>query len=75
MEKFASELCQMVDLLDVSSCDIKTDQGRLISEVDRKISKRAALTSALERLDKAVCVHVFLLMLSALVWFLFVCFP
>lgn len=35
MERFTSELCQRVDLVDVFSCDIKTDQGSLISEAER----------------------------------------
>lgn len=73
MENFTSKLCQRVDLLDVSSCDTKTDQGSLISEVDRKISIRAALIPLIERLDKAVCANVFLLLLAALVCGLFIC--
>lgn len=33
-ERFTSELCQRVDLVDVFCCDTKTDQGSLISEAE-----------------------------------------
>lgn len=71
MERFTTELCQRVELVDVFSHDMKTDKQ--ISEAERFkiISIRVALTPIVDRMDEAGCAHRSPLFASALVSGLF----